>query len=91
MGVLTVFLDKCMNLADTDGAFNKSDPYVYFELEQDNWVKDKKFGKKKSSIKKGELNPVYGETFTWEGIPDLKNMVLKVKVWDDDLGEQGIF
>ena len=82
MGVLTVFLDKCTNLKDTDGPMNKSDPYVTLLVEKDNWGPiDKSYGKKTSSKKQGELNPVYGETFTWE-IPDLKNMVLYVKVMD---------
>lgn len=51
-------------------------------VEKDNWGPiDKSYGKKTSSKKQGEQNPVYGETFTWE-IPDLKNMVLYVKVMD---------
>lgn len=87
MGVLTVFLDKCLNLKDADGPMNKSDPYVTFHLEKDNWGPlDTSYGKKKSTKKKGELNPVYGETFTWEDLPGLKNMVLNIKVMDDDPG-----
>ena len=50
-----------------------SDPYVKFELEQDNLVLDKGFGKKQSSVKKDDNSPVYNETFTWN-IPTLKNM-----------------
>jgi hypothetical protein len=41
-------------------------------------------GDKKSSKKKDEPNPVYGETFIWN-IPDLKNMELTIKVMDDDI------
>ena len=37
MGMLTIFLDKAENLANTDIGTG-SDPYVRFELEQDNWV-----------------------------------------------------
>ena len=51
MGILTVFLDKIDNLADED-MVGKSDPYVKFELEQDNMVFDKDFGEQKSSKKK---------------------------------------
>jgi len=35
MGILTIYLDKITNLVDDDHAGN-SDPYVKFELEQDN-------------------------------------------------------
>ena len=41
-------------------------------------------GDKKSSKKKDEPNPVYGETFIWN-IPELKNMELTIKVMDDDI------
>jgi Ca2+-dependent lipid-binding protein len=84
MGVLVVYLDKVTNLADEDH-IGKSDPYVKFELEQDNIFKDKDFGKRKSSKKKDESNPEYGETFTWADVPGLDNLVLKVEVMDDDL------
>ena len=39
----------------------------------------------KSSKKKNEQNPVYGEDFTFE-IPTLDNMELRVTVMDDDVG-----
>jgi Ca2+-dependent lipid-binding protein len=84
MGVLVVFLDKVTNLADDDH-IGESDPYVKFELEQDNRFLDKDFGDRTSSKKKDESNPEYGETFTWADIPSLDNLVLKVKVMDDDI------
>ena len=56
-----------------------------FELEQDNAFFDKDFGEMKSSKKKDEQNPVYGEDFNFN-IPTLNNMELKVKVMDDDVG-----
>ena len=86
MGVLTVYLDKISHLADEDG-IGRSDPYVMFHLEQDNAIFDKGYGKKKSSKKKGDCNPEYGETFTFEDVPSLNNMVLQVKVMDDDIGK----
>ncbi len=64
----------------------KSDPYVILHLEQDNLGRDKSFGKRESSHKKDDLNPVYGETFTFENIPGLNNVVLNVTVRDDDVG-----
>lgn len=86
MGVLTVYLDKISNLRDEDGIGNKSDPYVKFELEKDNWVFDKTLGKFQSTKKQNELNPEYGETFVFENVPTTENMVLHVKVMDDDYG-----
>ena len=77
-----MFLHKITNLVDTD-TFGKADPYVKFHLEQDNWMFDKNFGKVTSTKKQGELNPVYEEEFTFE-VPSLKNLVLRVKVMDDD-------
>jgi len=46
---------------------------------------DKDFGEMKSSKKKNEQNPEYGEEFHFN-IPTLENMELKVKVMDDDIG-----
>merc|ERR1712087_1044603 len=64
----------------------KSDPYVKFELEQDNtFRRDKDYGEKKSTKKSNELNPVYDEYFTYSDLPSLNNMELTCKVMDDDL------
>lgn len=82
MGVLTVTLNKILNLADAD-TIGKSDPFVRFQVEEDNWVMDKNMGKHCSTVKKDDCNPVYDETFTWE-LPSLDKMVLFVKVVDDD-------
>eukprot|EP01083_Nonionella_stella_P049153 131123_1 len=82
MGILTIYLDKVTNISDDD-LIGKSDPYVLFELEQDNLVFDKDFGEQKSTTKKDDLNPEYGETFHFN-IPTLDNMELSVKVMDDD-------
>ena len=83
MGKIVIFLDKITNLCDQD-TLGKSDPYVKFHLEQDNLVFDKNYGRKTSSKKKGELNPVFGETFEFDDVPSLKNLALNVKVMDDD-------
>jgi Ca2+-dependent lipid-binding protein len=85
MGVVTVYLDKISNLRDED-SLGKSDPYVKFHLEQDNSIFDKNYGKKISSKKKNDLNPEYGETFEFPNVPTLKNLVLHVRVLDDDIG-----
>jgi len=64
----------------------QSDPYVKFELEQNNFGKfrDKNQGTKKSTKKQDEPNPVYGETFVWN-IETLNNMELTCKIMDDDI------
>lgn len=85
MGKLTVFLDKISHLRDED-TLGKSDPYVKFYLEQDNMIFDKGYGKQTSTKKKNDLNPKYGETFVFENVPSLENMVLHVQVMDDDTG-----
>ena len=60
----------------------RSDPYVKFELEKDNWVFDKSYGKMKSSKKKNTCNPEYNETFTFDDVPSTDNLRLCVKVMD---------
>ena len=44
-------------------------PYAAFELEYDNTVFDKSYGKQKPSIKQDEQNPEYDETFVFDDIP----------------------
>ena len=85
MGVLTVKLLKVTNLQDSDG-FGKSDPYVKFDLEQDNFFLDKRFGKKESTHKGNTLTPEYNEVFEWEDLPSMNNMKLWIKIMDDDIG-----
>ena len=84
MTVLTVHLYKITNLTD-NAHIDEADPYVKFELEQDNAIFDQDFGSMRSSKKKNEQNPVYSEDFKFE-IPTLENMELKVTVMDDDVG-----
>jgi C2 domain len=67
MGKITVYLDKIINLVDTD-LIGKADPYVVLQLEQDNVVFDKNYGKKTSKKIKGNNNPVYNETFVWDNV-----------------------
>merc|ERR1719510_1032163 len=85
MGKLTIHLQRITNLKDDDFQ-GKSDPYVEFELEQDNtFRRDKDYGEKKSTKKSNELNPVYDEYFTYSDLPSLNNMELTCKVMDDDM------
>jgi Ca2+-dependent lipid-binding protein len=64
-----------------------SDPYVKFELEQDNFLFDKNYGRKESTKKQNDCSPEYNETFVWQDMPPrLKNMVLTIRVLDEDYG-----
>jgi Ca2+-dependent lipid-binding protein len=87
MGRLTVHLEKVTNLADKD-VVGKTDPYVRFDLKQDNLIGDHDYGFQRSSVKKNETNPVYDETFIFNNVPTLNNMVLKVRIMDDDFGSR---
>ena len=87
MGVLKVYLDRATNLADTDW-IGKTDPYVILDLKQDNWVKDRDYGYQVSSKKANDLNDVYGDTLLGHNLPNLENMVLKVRVMDEDIGSR---
>lgn len=96
MGVLTVLLEKVTGLVDEDkrgmmdltiqSLFDKSDPYVKLNLEQDNRFIDHNYGTQKSTLKKDSHNPRFDETFTWEGVKSLENMKLHVTVLDHDEG-----
>ena len=84
MGVLMIYLDKATNLTNRD-LVSKSDPYCKIQLKQDNWVLDKNFGKCTTTVRKDNLDPVWGETFAFD-IPSLDNMMLTIHVLDEDIG-----
>lgn len=86
MGVLTVKVVKASHLADKD-LMGKTDPYVKLELEQDNLIRDKDYGYQKTSVKQGDVNPVWNESFNFN-IPTLDNMVLTLRVYDSDIGSK---
>ena len=83
MGILNILLVRATNLKNKD-ASGQSDPYIKFELEQDNVLFDQDYGDMQSTVKSNDLNPEYGETFAFN-IPTLENMELSVKVIDDDI------
>lgn len=84
-GTLTVKLVRLTNLRDVDG-IGKSDPYVKLQVKQDNWLFDRRYGRHVSSKKTNDLSPEFQEVFTFDDLPSLKNMVLQVRVKDDDVG-----
>jgi C2 domain len=82
---LTVELVKIVNLKDDSPGVDVADPYVKFDLEQNNRLwNGTNYGRMVSSRKKNERNPVYNETFVFKDIPDLKNMELTCTVMDKD-------
>ena len=85
MPKLTVHLWRITNLID-DAQSDVADPYVRFELEQNNRGirNDQDYGQHVSSKKTNETNPVYSEDFVFEDLPSLDNMELKITVLDDD-------
>jgi len=48
---------------------------------------DKDYGYQKSSVKQGDVNPVWNEDFQFN-IPTLDNMVLTLQVFDSDIGSR---
>ena len=84
--VLPCSRTQVTDIADSEPGFGKSDPYVTFYLEKDKRLFDKGYGKQASTKKKNDLNPVYGETFAFSSIESMKNMVLYLKLMDDDTG-----
>eukprot|EP00531_Pseudo-nitzschia_arenysensis_P019955 CAMPEP_0116133236 /NCGR_PEP_ID=MMETSP0329-20121206/9997_1 /TAXON_ID=697910 /ORGANISM="Pseudo-nitzschia arenysensis, Strain B593" /LENGTH=132 /DNA_ID=CAMNT_0003627851 /DNA_START=271 /DNA_END=669 /DNA_ORIENTATION=+ len=86
MGILKIKLVKATNLADKD-FLGKTDPYVKLSLEQDNIFRDHDYGYQKSSVKQGDLNPVWNEDFQFN-IPTLDNMVLTLQCYDSDIGSK---
>jgi Ca2+-dependent lipid-binding protein len=85
MGVVTVVLQKVMNIRDKDG-MGKSDPYVMLELQKRRIGPDRVLGKNESSRKSNTCNPEYNETFTFHGINSLDEIELSIRVMDEDIG-----
>jgi len=71
-GTLKVTVVEAKNLKDED-VIGKSDPYIKLILDEKN--------AQSTSTKKGDLNPTYNETFTFN-IDGQKEF--KIEVWDKD-------
>ena len=61
-------------------------PLICLACNQDRIGRDRDYGAQKSTVKKDDLNPEYGETFHFN-IPTLNNMELTCTVKDDDVGK----
>ncbi|KAF1668930.1 Synaptotagmin-like protein 2, partial [Aptenodytes patagonicus] len=78
---LHIFICQCKDLAVADVKRQRSDPYVKTYLLPEKY----KLGKRKTSVKKKTLNPVYNEILRYKiekGL--LKNQSLNISVWHND-------
>ncbi|XP_062869897.1 synaptotagmin-like protein 2 [Trichomycterus rosablanca] len=81
LGELQIFVVQCRDLAAVEPKRNRSDPYVKCYLLPDKT----KLSKRKTSVKKKTLNPIYNEILRYK-IPmeSLKVNTLNVSVWHND-------
>ncbi|XP_009569558.2 synaptotagmin-like protein 2 isoform X5 [Cuculus canorus] len=78
---LHILICQCKDLAVADVKRQRSDPYVKTYLLPEKY----KLGKRKTSVKKKTLNPVYNEILRYKiekGL--LKNQSLNISVWHND-------
>ncbi|XP_069747054.1 synaptotagmin-like protein 2 isoform X9 [Narcine bancroftii] len=76
-----IFVVRCSDLAAVDEKKNRSDPYVKSYLLPDRV----KLGKKKTSVKKKTLNPVYNEILRYKVEKNvLMAQTLNLSVWHND-------
>ncbi|XP_066934075.1 calcium-dependent protein kinase C-like isoform X4 [Clytia hemisphaerica] len=80
-GRLTVQIKEAKNLIPMDPT-GMSDPYVKIKLQPH---------KKKTKIMKKNLNPTWGETFSFDITPAEKDKRLSVEVWDYDFATSNDF
>ncbi|XP_060743807.1 serine-rich adhesin for platelets isoform X1 [Tachysurus vachellii] len=76
-----IFVVQCQNLAAVDVKRNRSDPYVKSYLIPDT----ANLGKRKTSVKKKNLNPTYNEILRYRvRMEYLKTQILNLSVWHND-------
>ncbi|XP_047676169.1 synaptotagmin-like protein 2 isoform X2 [Tachysurus fulvidraco] len=76
-----IFVVQCQNLAAVDVKRNRSDPYVKSYLIPDT----ANLGKRKTSVKKKNLNPTYNEILRYRvQMEYLKTQILNLSVWHND-------
>ncbi|XP_064489052.1 uncharacterized protein LOC135400948 isoform X2 [Ornithodoros turicata] len=81
-GMLEVHVKQCRGLAPVDTKKNRSDPYVKVYLLPDRT----KSGKRKTKVKKNNLNPVFDEVLKFRvTMSELQARVLWLSVWHSDI------
>ncbi|KAM5146012.1 synaptotagmin-like protein 4 isoform 1-T2 [Mantella aurantiaca] len=79
--ILSIFVKECRNLAYAEDAKRRSNPYVKSYLLPDK----SRQGKRKTTIKRNSVNPLYGETLQYI-VPEstLLSRILQLSVWHHD-------
>lgn len=81
-GMLEVHVKQCRHLAPVEIKKNRSDPYVKVYLLPDRT----KSGKRKTKVKKNNLNPVFEEVLKFRvTMSELQARVLWLSVWHSDI------
>jgi Ca2+-dependent lipid-binding protein len=70
------FMIRASNLESDDGPLNKSDPYVYIQLEGCEPLR--------SATVESSLNPEWNEVLTFSGVVNPAAKVLDIAIYDDD-------
>ncbi|KYO37824.1 synaptotagmin-like protein 2 isoform B [Alligator mississippiensis] len=79
---LHIFICQCKDLAIADVKKQRSDPYVKSYLLPEKY----KMGKRKTSVRKKTVNPVFNEILRYKIDKDLlKNQILNLSVWHNDI------
>ncbi|XP_010866437.2 synaptotagmin-like protein 2 [Esox lucius] len=88
-GELIITVEQCQDLAYANPRKQRTDPYIKTYLHPDK----SRNSKRKTSIKKRTINPVYGgETLKYNMKMDgLKGRTLKLSVWHNDFRGRNVF
>jgi len=77
MATIKVNVVRATNLADNDGPFNGSDPYVYITLDG--------CEAQRTATSSGS-DPEWNEELTFEGVESPASKVMNIRIYDDDWG-----
>jgi len=75
---IVVNVIKASNLADNDGPFNGSDPYVYITLEG--------CDPQRSATAASGSDPEWNEELTFAGVTSPASKIMNIRIYDDDWG-----
>ncbi|KAJ8383363.1 hypothetical protein AAFF_G00221530 [Aldrovandia affinis] len=87
-GELVITVEQCQDLALANARKQRTDPYVKTYLYPDK----SRLSKRKTSIKKRTVNPVYGELLKYKvKKEDLRGRTLNLSVWHNDSRGRNVF